>query len=105
MVQLREIEETIWKANQEKKAIKRRESLESSDSLIIIDEDEDEEEEEIEKEKEEEKKRELNVKKKSAGKSLVEIRLECLAKDWLVAARTTSDEDKWGDDKKMTPLI
>ena len=37
-----------------------------------------------------------------AGKSLVEIRLECLAKDWLVAARPTSEEDKLGDDGKMT---
>ena len=37
-----------------------------------------------------------------AGKSLVEIRLECLAKDRLVAARPTTDEDKWGDDGKLT---
>ena len=96
---IRNLEEMIRKATQEKKAIKRRVSLESADEMLILGEEDEENDEEKEERKEEEVK---EGEKKVNKKTLEEVHLESMANKRLVAARPTRDDERWGDDQTMT---
>ena len=96
---IRSLEETIRKATQEKKAMKRKGSLESAEELLILGEEEEEEEEDEEERKKEKAK---EGRKKPQKKTLEEVHLESMANKRLIAARPTRDDERWGDDQTMT---